>query len=155
MSADPSQIQATDQCGPTFRVVRVLNARELVVSGGEQAGLGIDDVLRVLGEPFQLEDPVTGEDLGSLRTTKALVRVYDVAPRYALARTFRSRQVRVSGSPMGALDLFSPPKYETRTETLERDRSSDLTGDGAVQVGDLVERWEGAVEDVPSVTAWV
>lgn len=139
-----------------LRVIRILNDRELVVSGGSDAGLEEDDLLRILGPEVELRDPETGEDLGLLRTTKALVRIYNVAKKYALARTFRSRRVLVSGTPsrLGFGELFSPPKYETRTETLERDPDHDVSSEGAVEVGDPVEVWDGAVDDVPSVTAW-
>lgn len=139
-----------------LHVVKVLNAREMVVSGGAEANLEVDMILRVLGNEVDLEDPLTGEALGQLKTTKLLVRIYDVAPKYALARTFRTRRVNVGGRGIGGtgLDLFSPPKYETRTETLERDSSFDVKGESAVSPGDQLEIWDGGADDVPSVTAW-
>jgi hypothetical protein len=141
---------------PKLHVVKILNARELVISGGAAANLSEGDVVRVLSKALPLEDPISGEDIGELVTTKAVLKIYQVAPRYALARTFRTRRVKVGGGvgTGGLGNIFSPPQYETRTESLVRDRSLDLPGDLAVDVGDVVELWTGPVEDVPSVTRW-
>lgn len=141
-----------------LHVVQVLNARELVISGGSEAGLSEDDIVRVLAPVVALKDPVTGEDLGELVTAKAVLRVYQVAPKYALARTFRSRRVKTGGGGLlggyTTANVFSPPKYETRTETLLRDTRFDISGEMAVEAGDPVELWDGSVDDVPSVTTW-
>lgn len=137
-----------------LHVVRVLNARELVISGGSEAGLSEGNVVRVVSPAVALKDPISGEDLGQLATTKAVLRVYQVAPKYALARTYRTKKVNVGGSGNSFGNIFSPPKYETRTETLLRDSSLDVSGDLAIEVGDIVEPWEGTVGDIPSVTTW-
>lgn len=144
---------------PTLHVVRVLNAREVVVSGGADAGLSADTLLRILGKTEDLIDPVTGENLGTLKATKALVRIYDVAQRYALARTFRTKRIQVGGgmgNPATKLtSMFAPPEYETRTETLAKDPTTAFfTDDLAVEPGDPVEIWSGNASDVPSTTVW-
>lgn len=141
---------------PDLYVVKVLNARELVIAGSGLERVSEGMTLRVIGEPVPLQDPVTGEHLGTLTGTKVLLRVYDIASKYALARTFRSKSVLIRGTPAlrGLGDLFSPPEYETRTETLQRDSSKDLSGESAVQTGDHVEIYEGPVDEVPGVTVW-
>lgn len=142
-----------------MKVVSVITDREVAVSGGAEAGIEPGDTLLILGEPVQISDPDSGEVLGEVVPNKAVVRVYDVKDRFALARTFRSRTVNLGGSgvlnPLGK--YFDPPKYETRTETLRR---SPAAGDflspeeSIVEVGDRVEKFDGDVKDVPSSTVW-
>jgi hypothetical protein len=143
---------------PAMKVVRVITDREVAVSGGAEAGLEVGDTLLILGDPVPITDPDTNEVLGEVVPNKAIVRVYDVKDRFALARTFRSRTVNVGGQGVGSLrQYFEPPKYETRTETLRR---SPAAGDilspdeSIVEVGDRVEKFEGDVEDVPSSSVW-
>jgi hypothetical protein len=98
-----------------LHVVEVLNDRELVVFGGELENVFVDDVLLVVSEPRELISPiVTDRTLGSVVEVKAVVRVYEAAHEYALARTFRTEKVQVSRSG----GIFSPPQLETRIEPL-------------------------------------
>ncbi|MEH3076184.1 MAG: hypothetical protein PGN11_05825 [Quadrisphaera sp.] len=141
-----------------LKVVRLMTDRELAVSGGESAGLKTGDVLLVLGEPITIEDPDTGEVLGEVVNHKAVVRVYDVKERFALARTFRTRQVNVGGSVgIGLSNIFEAPKYERRTETLRRAPKAGneiFAAESVVEVGDRVEVFHGDVKDVPSLSVW-
>lgn len=137
-----------------LHVVRVLSDRELIVSGGEAAGLQKDDRLSVLDAPTDIKDPVTGEILGQLTATKVLVEVYEVAEKFALARTFRTRKVRVDSG--GLADVFNPPKFEMKKETLSGTGEGDSADEGvtrAVNPGDAVRIWDGPVDDAPTYNA--
>jgi len=136
----------SDRTGLQLHVVDVLNNRELIVSGGAEAGLQEEDVLSVLGEPTDIVDPISKEVLGQLVAAKVLVQVYQTAEKYALARTFRNKKVRVGGA---ITDVFSPPKYELQKETLS---SGGVLTDGkdlSVRAGDAVQIWEGPIDDAP------
>jgi len=141
-----------------MKVVRVITDREVAISGGAEAGISKGDTLLILGKPVEITDPETGEILGEVVRTKAVVRAYDVKERFALARTFRSRMVNVGGLATNALaNVFEPPKWETRTETLRRSpEAGDVlpAGESIVQVGDSVEKFEGDANDIPSSTVW-
>ncbi|THJ67804.1 hypothetical protein E8P82_02915 [Arthrobacter echini] len=142
-----------DQSGTDdLYVVRVLNERELAISGGSAAGVYEHQLYSVLAPGEKLEDPKTGEVLGELLTAKALVKVYEVSEKFALARTFRSKRVKVSGGLALGVDLFNPPKYETRTETLVRGASYDSSSKIAVEPGDPVKRWDGPEDEAPSTS---
>ncbi len=142
-----------------MKVVKVITDREVAVSGGAEAGIAIGDTLLILGPPIQIKDPDNDEILGEVVTNKAVVRVYDVKDRFALARTFRTRTVNLGGTgafnPLGK--IFEAPKYETRTETLRRSKEAgDVLSpqESIVEVGDPVEKFKGDDEDVPSSTVW-
>lgn len=143
-----------------LRIARIVSDREVAITGGKDSDIKPGDILLILGRPIQIEDPDTGESLGEIVTNKAVVRVYDVQDRFCLARTFRQRKVNVGGSGMGGSGLakfFEPPKYETRTETLQRNPQAGMTieeDDAIVQVGDAVEKFEGNVEDIPTSSVW-
>lgn len=143
-----------------IKVVRVISDREIAVSGGAEAGLDVGDVLLVLSEPTPITDPDTGEVLGEVVSNKAVLRVYDVKERFALARTFRTRTVNMGGQGMPSSVLgkyFEPPKYEIRTETLRHDPDADSplsAAESVVKIGDPVEIFEGDAKDVPTSTVW-
>ena len=145
-----------------IRVVDILTDRELALSGGAEQGLEVGDVLRILpGKPRAVVDPETGDVLGEIVQTKAVVRVYEVQDRFCLARTFRTRQVNVGGGGIGSTSaifgrIFEPPKYEVRVETLRKDPSLGTVIDPSesiVEVGDIAEKVEGEdVNDLPTNT---
>ncbi len=146
--------------GQPVRVAAVLNDREIALTAGTNAGLQVGDTLRIIdGSGQQVRDPDTGEVLGEIVATKAVVRVYEAQERFSLARTFRSRRVNVGGAGVGAFTkLFEAPRYETRVETLRRDPSKGLPladpDESLVEVGDIAEKVEGSVDDIPSSTIW-
>jgi len=140
----------TEHKGQRLHVVNVLNSRELIVSGGEEAGLQEEDVLSILDDPTDVVDPITNQVLGKLVAAKALVQVYQVAEKYALARTFRNKKVRVSGA---ITDVFSPPKYELQKESLASGGVLTDGKDRSVMPGDVVQIWEGPVDDAPIYNA--
>lgn len=145
-----------------IKVVEVLTDRELAVNAGKADGLVVDDVLRILpSRPRPIVDPDTQELLGEVAHTKALVRVFDVQEKFALARTFRSIRVNVGGSgnmlsPVSK--LFEPPRWETRYETLRKDPKAGApiqASEAVVAVGDIAEVVDAAdVEDLASNTIW-
>ncbi len=146
--------------GSRLRIAKILNDREVAVTGGRESGLEVDDVLKVMSSKAEeIRDPDTSEVLGKIVRTKAVVRVYEVQQRFALARTFRTRRVNIGGRGVGAFaHIFDAPRYETRVETLRREPSKSGTVEEpfetVVEVGDIVEKVEGAVDDVPSAAVW-
>ncbi len=138
----------TEKARISGKVAQILNSRELVLNVGADAGvtLGMSfDVLDTKGE--EIEDPDTGEVLGSLRRSKVRVEVSRVEDRMSVARTYRKSRINVGGN-MPEITHFSraflPPKWITKYETLKTDektweqleeRESYVnTGDPVIQV---------------------
>lgn len=106
------------------KVARVLNSRELVINRGRVNGVKNGMRFAILeSSGGVIEDPDTGEELGTVQRPKIQVEVSQVGERASIARTYRSRTVNVGGSgyTMGGdiARLFSPPRYEQRPETLK------------------------------------
>lgn len=136
------------------KVARMLSARQLAMNIGERDGVALGmrfDVLDQKGE--DIEDPDTGEVLGSLHRPKVRLRVVQVEDRISVGETFRSHRVNVGG--MG-LDFgttlaraLMPPQWVERHETLKTTETTwqDLdesesfvkTGDPVIQVLDIPE----------------
>lgn len=128
------------------KVARILNSRHVALNIGSNNGVcpGMNfDIL----DPIEdvILDPDTGEALGSFRRPKVRVRVTIVQGKMCLAETYRTNRVNVGGSGFGGTsNLFSPPKWETRYETLKTDEqtweslseeySYVKTGDPVIQV---------------------
>ena len=131
------------------KVARVLNSREVAINKGSDDGVEIGMIFKILStKGSKIEDPDTGESLGSVDLVKSSVKVTVVQDRIAVASTYRSRRVNVGGRGLAFSGLFEPPKWETRFETLRIDEAAieDLdeedaivnTGDPVVQDLDIV-----------------
>lgn len=127
------------------QVARVLNTRELAINRGSVHGVEEGMKFAVLDTAAEgIEDPETGEVLGSVYRAKVRVQVVVAKERLAIARTYATRQVNVGGTGIGAFgDAFRPPKWETRYETLEANDAAwqELSEDRSiVKTGDPVEQ---------------
>ncbi len=139
------------------KVARILNSRELAINVGSADGVVVGmyfDILDAKGE--DITDPESGEVLGSVERPKVRVRVIKVQDRLSVASTYRARKINVGGQGLALdiigsrfSDLFMPPKYVTKYETLKTDEKTweDLdeqqsyvkTGDPVVQVVEEVD----------------
>lgn len=138
------------------QVARVLNSREIAINRGSQHGVQTGMRFAVLArDEEEIEDPETGEVLGTVKRPKVKVEVVRVEDRFSVARTYEARRVNVGGT--GALTgfarLFEPPKWETRFRTLRTDEATweDLEEwQSFVKTGDSVEQLKTPDEDEPT-----
>lgn len=132
------------------KVARILNVRELALNVGQQDGTRVGmlfDILDATGH--EIEDPDTGEVIGSVNTPKVRVKVKLVEDRISIATTYKSKRVNIGGQGRGIAAVLggfdtSPPQWVTEYETLRtnEDTLEELaeedsyiaTGDLAVQV---------------------
>ena len=123
------------------KVARVLNSREIALNIGQQDGVRVGMVFKVLSpNKAEVKDPDTGELLGSVDLEKTRVKVKSVQGRVSVAATYRERRVNVGGRGIG-LSVFEPPKWETHVETLSADDAAwEQLGEGEshVKTGDPV-----------------
>lgn len=139
------------------KIARITSDREVIINRGLEQGVSEGTYFSVKGEAIDIADPDTGESLGEVSPVKVVVRVGEVSEKFCIARTFRSRRVKVADAIEGnaALNVFGasgslgrmlqppqPAKYETRIETLRADpkRGKPLSpSDSVLSVGDVVE----------------
>lgn len=132
------------------KVARILNSRELVLNVGSAKGVIAGmyfDILDIKGE--DILDPDSGELLGSIERPKVRVQVTSVEERLSVASTYKKKTINVGGrgsgtNLLGLSDLFMPPKYIEKHETLKTTEKTweDLsesesyvkTGDNVIQV---------------------
>lgn len=126
-------------------VAQILNSRELVINRGKEHGVALSMVFDVLApEGEDILDPETGDVLGSVDRTKVVVKVVQVEPKLAVARTFKSHRRNIGGRGMGGSgfdNLFKPPKYVVEYETLKTSETTweDLPEEESyVKIGDPV-----------------
>jgi hypothetical protein len=109
------------------QVAEILNSRELVINRGANDGVEDGMVFEILSPQGQdIRDPATDEVLGSVERPKVVVKVVQVEPRLAVARTFRSRRKNVGGNDFTKqwLRVLEPPKYITEYDTLKSKRGT-------------------------------
>lgn len=149
------------------KVARVNSDRELIINRGSENGVAEGTYFYVRDKPLVIEDPDTGESLGEVLPIKIVVRAEEVSEKFCIARTFRSRRVKVRDAQPGnesfnvALNSWRqqlqpprPAEYETRVETLRVDptKGAPITAnDSVVRVGDVVESVLDG-EDIDPVT---
>ncbi|WIY00077.1 hypothetical protein QRX60_39425 [Amycolatopsis mongoliensis] len=141
------------------KVAQVTSDRELIINRGSLHGVVEGMVFRVKGSPVEVLDPDTNEVIGQIAKVKVLIRAVEVAERFCIARTFRSRKVNVGGRFEGVslANAFQPPKWETRYETLRRDPSAgeSISPDqSVVSIGDSVELAQEEDFDAEATTVW-
>ena len=106
------------------KVARILDTRHLVLNIGTSQGVIVGmyfDVLDPKGE--NITDPDTGEVLGSIDRPKVRVQVVKSEEKLSVAATFRKKEVNVGGrinlGTSSLADMFLPPKYVAKYETLK------------------------------------
>lgn len=124
-------------------VAAILNTRQLALNIGSsnhvQVGMQFDVVH---ARNHELKDPISGEFLGKLELPKKRVKISEVAEKYSIASTL-AREVNVGGRGVGwdFANIYAPPKWVTRYDTLKKSRSSFEEIDeseSVVKVGDPV-----------------
>jgi hypothetical protein len=136
------------------KVARINSDRELIINRGESDGVKQGTHFFIRGEPLTVEDPDTGEPLGEVLPMKMVVRAEEVSERFCIARTFRSKRVKVRDAEPGNENLglahswrqqLQPPRpaqYETQVETFRMDpkKGSPISAsESVIRVGDVVE----------------
>lgn len=149
------------------KVARVNSDRELIINRGSAHHVNVGTHFYVKDKPVEVVDPDTGHVLGEVSPIKIVVRVAEVAEQFSIARTFRTRKIKVADAQPGNDAIASalgswrqqlqPPRpavYETKVETLRLDPKKGAPikeSDSVVTVGDDVESvLEG--EDIDPVT---
>lgn len=94
----------------TGQVARLVTGDELILNLGSEAGVKEGDVFEILDpRTMDVQDPSTGENLGSIPRRKATVRVVTVTEKISLARNTRPGLAMgevaaiLSGSPRESL----------------------------------------------------
>lgn len=138
------------------QVAKITSDRELIINRGASHNVSVGMIFRVNGDKIVVIDPESGEDIGNVAPVKVFVRVEEVGQKFAIARTFREKRLKVQDAveagpgyyslKLGGLGgMFQPPapaKWETRIETLRSDPTKGEplhAEDSLVAVGDTVE----------------
>ena len=142
-------------------VAKIVSDREVILNRGTESGLIPGQYVIVIDPTTQsVPDPETGEDLGGLKRIKAVLRVVESTAKLSLAKTFRTKRVRVGGGFGGAGlgNMFAETKYETRVETLQLDPQAGLPisdEESAISLKDPFEVVSAEeAEDTRTVTLW-
>ena len=107
------------------KVARILGERDVAFNIGASHGVRVGMLFNIVNiEGSEVRDPDTGDVLGSIEIPKASVRITIVQERISVASTYQTHRVNVGG--IGFVDttpvfrkMFTPPKWETRYETLK------------------------------------
>jgi hypothetical protein len=135
----------------TGAVAALLNDRELVINIGDEAGVREGMRFSVLEPKNVIRDPVTNAELGHLQRVKVRVKVIEVQPKFAVARTYETYQTQpdiqdIWGTMARVREsLVARARAETKVRTLRMDDKpmgfSDIDESSSyVSVGDPVQQ---------------
>ena len=127
------------------KVAKILNLRDVALNIGQKQGVELGMLFDILStKGLDIEDPDTGEDLGSIELPKARVKISRVYDKVSVATTYRTERVNVGGVGLNA--LFQPPKWETRYETLKIKESFERSGEDLDEHDSYVARGDVVVQ---------
>ncbi|WP_181804184.1 hypothetical protein [Streptomyces shenzhenensis] len=114
------------------KVAAVLSATSLAINRGSDQGVEIGMRFKVLNRRgLGITDPDTGELLGDAEAVKTEVKIIEVGPRLATARTFRTFQEDTSPATW----ILSRRVLETlKVDDDVADESTIRVGDPVIQV---------------------
>jgi hypothetical protein len=140
------------------KVARVLNAREIAINRGVEHGVTEGMRFVVLSDAGEnIQDPDSGEVLGSVYRAKIEVEVVDVRARLSIARTFKVKRRNVGGTGLGTFGkAFEPPKWVEEPQTLKTEEKTweDLDeSQSFVRAGDPVEQIVNDEDDASGTRA--
>lgn len=136
------------------KVAQILNTRELVINLGSDNGVTPGMYFDVMDPKVtDIEDPDTGEILGSIERPKVRVKISRVETRLSMASTYRSKRINIGGRDINSgflSQILGPPKWVTKYENLKTQEKTweDLDEkESYVKIGDPVVQVIGAVDD--------
>lgn len=102
------------------RVAAILNARELAINIGSDAGVDPGMKFAILAEsPMIVKDPMTGQVLDQIDREKVRVEATDVRPKITICRTFRVKHIAGGGLSASALMMSLMERNLTTTPPRE------------------------------------
>ncbi len=123
------------------KVAVILNGRDLVINKGSEDGIIEGMRFIVIQHDVPIIDPDSGSELGVLTREKIRVRVYEVQPKFSVAKTYETYSAPdPSGDRMGRGGI---PRMVTRERRILTESSNpktvtiDVTG-STVNIGDPV-----------------
>ena len=124
------------------KVAEILNERDLVINRGESDGVCKGMLFQVTQPDVPIRDPDSGVELGVLVRDKIKVRVVDLHPHFAVAKTYETYSARVPSEIQQTLSRLGG-RTVTRVRKILNE-SSEQDGDtigmegSTVKVGDSV-----------------
>lgn len=128
------------------RVAEILNAREVVITLGQEHGIEKGMKFAILTEPLEIIDPLSGEVLDILEREKTRVEAVGVRHRITICRSYRSKPTLplLTRPTMSEIELIRTLQGSPETLPVQKDATSRSASyaEEYVKVGDRVVRLE-------------
>ena len=109
------------------KVAEVLTEYTVVLNIGSDHKVAEGMRFEILSGPVPIYDPDSGDEIGKIRVTAGRVEVYEVYPKYSLARTYELESVPPFPSLLKGPSLKKLPIDETDVVVVrERIKKGDL-----------------------------
>ena len=112
-----------------FKVVKIINDTSLIVNGGSNDNVEVNDIMKIQGKSESIFDPDTKENLGKLDVIKDSLKVTKVYEKMCLCET---AYVSTYFSALMTSPLFSSTQRKMDVEPTD----ISGTGDKTIRVGD-------------------
>ena len=112
------------------KVAAILNERDLVINKGHNDGVSEGLSFMVTQPNFSIKDPDSGVELGVLAREKIKVKVFEVHPKFSVAKTYETYS---STEPSGL--QLADAQHRRRTVTKVRKILIEPAGQKNVAIG--------------------
>ena len=125
------------------KIIRILDKRTVIVNLGSKHGITEHSIFSIMGEPEQIVDPETGENLGEVTVVKSRVKASEVAEKFTIATTkWKSTRLTLFNSFLGGInkniETFEMDEGELNVDPAEI-KPWKAKSEAPVRVGDIVQ----------------
>ena len=127
------------------KVAAILNERDLVINKGGDDKVSEGMLFQVTQPDVPIVDPESGDNLGVLLRDKIKVKVFEVHPKFSVAKTYETYSARVPsmyeqaeqasrGHTVTRVRKIIVGSPERRTDTIGLEGSTVNVGDPVIQI---------------------
>lgn len=123
-----------------YRVVKIPSDDAIVINGGTNYGIKVEDQFHIIGKGTMVKDPDTGEPLGELNGEKATVEVTKVFEKMCLCENVERSSAPVFTSMSQILLPFYSPR---KSLNVDADEITGYIADDqkSIKIGDKAEHY--------------
>lgn len=121
-----------------FKIVRIINDNNIVISGGKEQGLQEGDILEVFIKGEEIVDPDTNKCLGTLDVVKSKIEIKTLYEKMSLCHNAET----ITKNPFVSYDssnLFKTSRVPLNVDMTQAQKIEAIS-DTVLRIGDLVRK---------------
>lgn len=122
-----------------YKIVKILDSETIVINAGSENNIEVEDKFEIFGPGINVEDPDTGESLGTLDNIKETVSVIKVLPKMSICSHI-SERTSIFSITNSLPSLYSSDKYKKILNVDKEQIMADDDVDKTLKIGDVARK---------------